>query len=74
MRAFAIRPKSEKNVLQDLIPRVRHGEAALCTPKVKEEKKSKKENRMEMRQRKGEEGERDESEEDQEEGKREEEE
>ncbi len=23
--------KSEQNVLQDLIPRVRHGEAALCT-------------------------------------------
>ncbi len=25
--------KSEQNVRQDLIPRVRHGEAALCTPK-----------------------------------------
>ncbi len=24
--------KSEQNVRQDLIPRVRHGEAALCTP------------------------------------------
>ena len=24
--------KSEQNVWQDLIPRVRHGEAALCTP------------------------------------------
>ncbi len=25
--------KSEQNVQQDLIPRVRHGEAALCTPR-----------------------------------------
>ncbi len=25
--------KSEQNVRQDLIPRVRHGKAALCTPK-----------------------------------------
>ncbi len=24
--------KSEQNVRQDLIPRVRHGESALCTP------------------------------------------
>ncbi len=24
--------KSEQNVQEDLIPRVRHGEAALCTP------------------------------------------
>ena len=30
MRAFAIRSKSEQNVRQDPIPRVR--EAALCTP------------------------------------------
>ncbi len=27
--------KSEQNVRQDLIPRVRHGEAALCTPAVR---------------------------------------
>ncbi len=26
--------KSEQNVRQDLIPRVRHGEAALCTPSL----------------------------------------
>ncbi len=28
--------KSEQNVRQDLIPRVRHGEAALCTPRTRE--------------------------------------
>ncbi len=27
--------KSEQNVRQDLIPRVRHGEAALCTTEIK---------------------------------------
>ncbi len=32
VRAFRYQAKSE-NVRQDLIPRVRHGEAALCTPR-----------------------------------------
>ena len=32
VRAFAVRP-SLKNVRQDLIPRVRHGEAALMHPR-----------------------------------------
>ncbi len=32
--------KSEQNVQQDMIPRVRHGEAALCTPRVPVRNKS----------------------------------
>ncbi len=34
--------KSEQNVQQDLLPRVRHGEAALCTPRTGRPTKKKK--------------------------------